>query len=142
MAEPIAMPMMKDAAMMANAYVVGPMINAMRRVHATSNTRAENPESAAAVVATARCGVAAATLGGAPRFDGRVARRPEMASARAFGGADAKTRPDPFRTQSAPAAAARFSATAIQVDARAPYDGISQNPAPSAPRAAPAVLAA
>ena len=46
--DPIAMPVMNAAAMVANAYVVGPRTSAISRVHATSYTRAANPESAAA----------------------------------------------------------------------------------------------
>ena len=51
-AEPIAMPTMNAAAMMANAYVVGPMIEAINRVHVTSKTSAPNPEIAAAPAAS------------------------------------------------------------------------------------------
>src|SRR5207244_5525227 len=47
-ADPIASPAMKAAAIVENAYVVGPMTSASSRVQATSYTSAENPEIATA----------------------------------------------------------------------------------------------
>src|SRR6185436_20569019 len=62
-ADPSAIPPMKDAAVVANAYVVGPMTSTRSRAKATSYTSAENPDSAAAVQASAGRGVDA-TFGG------------------------------------------------------------------------------
>src|SRR5687767_9054797 len=55
--DPSAMPVMNDAAIAANAYVVGPRIRASSRVHETSYTSAANPEIAAAIAASAGRGV-------------------------------------------------------------------------------------
>src|SRR5262245_1830880 len=51
-ADPIASPAMNAAAIVANAYVVGPMTSASNRVQATSYTSAAKPDNAAAAQAS------------------------------------------------------------------------------------------
>src|SRR6266699_6591718 len=50
--DPMAIPLMNAAAIVANAYVVGPMTSASSRVHATSYTSAVNPEMPATALAS------------------------------------------------------------------------------------------
>src|SRR5262249_36228770 len=128
-AEPSARPTMKDATTMAKAYVVGPMINAPRRVQITSYTSAQKPDAAAA--AAARPGSAGAGAGPV---------RALVAVFRAAfdrGGLSAGARSSLVWTQAivasqrAPAAARRFSATPTHVVARMPSAGMSTNPVAS-----------
>ncbi len=55
-ADPNARPLMNAAAIVANAYVVGPMTSASSRVHATSYINAAKPEIATAAHASTGAG--------------------------------------------------------------------------------------
>src|SRR5438093_2189891 len=68
-ADPIASPAMNAAAIVANAYVVGPMTSASSRVHATSYTSAAKPDSAAAAHARTGDGVRVSTFNRGERKD-------------------------------------------------------------------------
>src|SRR5262245_33792479 len=137
--DPIARPVMNDAAIVANAYVVGPMTSASRRVKATSKTSAVKPENAAAVHASVGSGSGTGDDGSR-----RGCFRPflDFSGLTAGGTGSATSIVSRRESQSAPSPAVTLSATPIHVVPRRPRDGISQKPAPIAPAAAPAVLAA
>src|SRR5438132_4715716 len=141
-ADPIASPAMNAAAIVANAYVVGPITSASSRVHATSYTSAANPDSAAAAHASSGDGERASTFNppSLPRARRELRRGRLRVTAETVvcAGASGVSR-DSHR---APAAATTFSVTPTYVVARRPTAGIRKNPAATAPPAAPAVFAA
>src|SRR5437867_7135016 len=115
-ADPIASPLMNAAAIVAKAYVVGPMTSANSRVQATSYTSAAKPEIVAA--AQARNGNGSTTGEARGRWDrserfSRLERSDAPAPADVWG---ERRRP----SQNAPAAATRFNATPTQVVPRRP----------------------
>src|SRR5258705_4334894 len=127
------------------------MTSARRRVQATSYTSAAKPEIAAAVLASTGAGEGEDVNRG-DRWNPRDRFLPfgllaTPTLARSSGERRRPISADPgvrvsVDSQSAPAAAAMFSPTPTKVVPRRPSVGISQNPAQSAPSAAPAVFAA
>src|SRR5438034_1388875 len=137
MVDPMAIPLMNAAAIVANAYVVGPMTSASSRVHATSYTSAVNPEMPATALASFGDGSDTEERQGRKGRKGRKGLKDllscagffAMVAASALAASDgARESPSCFAafaasaflvscaaSQKAPPAARRFNATPIQV---------------------------